>query len=148
MAIPQGYALASGWNAADGSLTLISELLRAYTVPSIGTTLTAKSGLVDTFPIRSLTLNGAARGDGMINATLTFAALPIAAYQYLLATYFSSGTVVSVPMTVVLAQYSISTIWQVWNCYMNLPQPFAQYTYDSQNVIGLSISLTDLILLR
>lgn len=147
MAIPQGYSLASGWNAADGSLTLISELLRAYTVPYMGTTIEPKSGLVDTFPIRSQTLDGASRGDGMISNTLSFAAIPVQAYQYLLATYFSSGTVVSVKMTAVLAQYGVSAVWQKWNCWMNLPQPFQQYTYDSQYMIGLTIQLTDLILL-
>ena len=147
MTIPQGYSLAAGWNAADGSLTLISEILRAYTVPYMGVTIEPKSGLVDTFPIRSQTLDGSQRGDGQISNTLSFAAIPVQAYQYLLSTYFSGGTVVSVKMTFGLAQYGVSSVWQKWNGWFNLPQPFQQGVYDSQYIIGLNILLTDLILL-
>lgn len=148
MTIPVGYSWFPGFNAADGSLVLISDDLAPYTVPALGSLpYTAKSGLIDTFPIRSMTLDGQNRGDGMIMAKLTFTVMPVTAFQYILATYFSSGTVVSVPMTLGLAQYGISTIWQKWNAWMTLPQPFVTYSYDSQNMLGVTISLSDLILL-
>lgn len=147
MALPTDYAWAAGFNAADGSLVTIANDLAPYTLPALGTYLSPKSGLVDTFPIRSQTLDGSQRGDGIIYGSLNFAAMPVTAFRYILSTYFSSGTVVSVPMTVVLAQYSIAAIWQKWNCYMVLPQPFKPYVYDSNFMLNVTIQLSDLILL-
>lgn len=146
MAFVQGYAVAAGWNAADGSLTLVSELLRAYTVPYLGTTLEPRSGLVNTFPIRSLTLNGAERGDGMImNPNWFFGGMPIAAFRYWLTTFFSSGTVTSVPLTIVTARYDVSAIWVKANVHAQLPIQGVDYTYDSQNAISLTQRFGDYI---
>lgn len=146
MTFPQDYAYAPGFDAADGDLVLVSEDLRPYTIPAMGTTIFPKSGLVNTFPVRLTTLDGAEDGGGMINNLIWgFAGFPIAALRYQITTYWAGGTVISVPMTIVTARNEIAGIWVKGNAWMILPTQNVDYFYDSGYAIPYQIRFGDFI---
>lgn len=151
MTLPTSYALYPGWNAADSDLVLVSTVLAPYVTPYMGAVqIEPRSGLVNTYPIRSQTLDGSERGDGMINLTPEvgawfFGALPIGALQYWITTYFSGGSVTSVPMTIATRRYEQSTTLVKANVYAQLPVQGVDFVYDSGWALGLQQRFGDFV---
>jgi len=144
MTLPTTYAWYPGWNAPDGSLVTVYNDLAPYCTPYMGISIEPKSGLVNTFPIRSLTLDGASRGDGMIPVGWQMG-MPIQAWVHIISAYFSGGTVTSVKMTIVTARYELATPFVKANVWMNLPIQTVDYNYDSQYIPSVNLGFTDYI---
>lgn len=146
MALPTDYAIAAGWNAADGSLVTIPTLLSAYTLPTMGAVqLTPKSGLVNPYPIRTLPLSSRERGDGTVNEEWYFAAMPMTGFRYLMSTYFGSSAGKGVPVTICTARYDTSAIWYKFNAFWSYPAQKVDYVYDSLWALDLTLRFTDLV---
>lgn len=144
MTLPLDSAWGAGWNVPDGSLVLFSTDLSPYTVPRMGITITPRAPLIDMFPIRSLTLDGSERGDGQVNLNWGVAGVYYAAEGYIEDTYLSGGTIVSAKMTIVTWQRNHNVL-KKFNCWLNLPKPGQDYSYDSNFVLDLQLRFTDLI---
>ena len=136
------YAIATGHNVSLGSLTNFED------IPELafgGRNLPPRSQPVDTFPVRTLLMNGRVRGDGMINQVLTWDVLPVLGLKALIDDYLTTGgaVVVSKPCTLYTRLHDLDT-YKRYNAYIVYPQPNEDYNYDRTYVFNLNLQFTDL----
>lgn len=139
------YRWATGHGVALGSLVNVEDDLLPYTR---GVRIAPKTQPVDPFPVRVKTLDGLVHGDGAINHAWTFAALPIAALDYIIDTYLvtTGSQVVSKAITIYTRRHDRLTYTR-YNAYLVLPQPDADYTYNKKLVFNLRLTFSNLVAL-
>lgn len=141
----QLYAWAAGHNVALESLANIANEVGARNRRVTGGKLFPvgiKSSLLDTFPTRRRLRSGKERGDGMVDTALDMT-LAKFGVKYILDTYQSSGTVVSVAQTVYIRRHEFDS-YARYNCWLVLPKPEEDITYLRQNVFQVRFRLLDL----
>ena len=116
------YAFAAGWNVALGNLHNVQDTLYPLNVLNGKPVLvTIASSIIDPFPVRVGTVDGAESGDGYVNQDW-FLSLVVGGYKYLLDTFFSSETVVATPLTVYTRRHEHADFVR-YNVQAILPSP-------------------------
>lgn len=143
------YRWAAGHGIALGSLKNVETDIGAFNRRRAGTALRRvgiASPPLDRFPIRSPLDAGYERGDGIINTQWRLILCTLG-YKYVLDTYLSGGTVVSVPMTIYTRIHRAGS-YARYNTYLTLPSPEkGTERYLRQDVWELTFDWTVLIAL-
>ena len=116
------YAFAAGFNVALGSLNhAVNHLGSRNRITANGRLypVTIRSSLIDPFPVRTQAQDGGESGDGFLTQDW-FLTLAVYGFKFLVDTYFSSETVVTVPLTVYTRRHMFDTFAR-YNCYGILP---------------------------
>lgn len=117
------YRWSPGHDVALGSLAHVGTQLLPYNRKAIGSArrwVGIQSPPLSEFPVRDVALSGKPRGDGFVNTrwTLVLGVLAVAFVEDYL---FSSGTVVSAPVTIYTRQHVRGTTYLRRNAYIELP---------------------------
>lgn len=139
------YRWASGFNVALANLRNVETDLFPYTTPRLTAPL---AGLVNTYPRRTKMLSTRVKGDGTINLEWRFAALPVAALDYIISEYLTplANGDVSAEMTIYTRQAELGTYTR-YNANLVLPQPGIDYTYRQNTVESLVLTFSGLVAL-
>jgi hypothetical protein len=104
-----------------------------------------RAGLVNTLPDRRQTLSQRTYGDGFPTLTWVFDALRIAALDYIIDTYISTGGVENASKAITIYTLRAERGQYVrYNAYLTLPVPGQDYTYRQNAAIGLTLTFTGL----
>ena len=138
--LPYSYSIATGSNVALVSLTNVEDLIWNYTRPR---RIVPRSQPVNAFPVRTTTGSGRVRGDGAIDHSWEFTAIPVAAVDYLMSFLWAAGTVVSTAVTINTRQHELDQYTR-FNAFAILPVPGQDMEYLKQGVMRLTIRFSDL----
>lgn len=137
------YAWANGHGVALAALKQVETDLWPYTHPVL---LAPKARPLNLYPVRSALASGGERGDGFIRYAWGFDAMPIAAFDYILDTYYNGGTGVQHSLTLNVRRHERLSYARC-NAYAFLPNEGDDYTYDRRLVRDLRLRFTVLTLL-
>ena len=141
--LPYSYSIATGSNVALVSLTNVEDLIWNYTRPR---RIVPRSQPVNAFPVRTTTGSGRERGDGAIDHSWEFTAIPVAAVDYLMSFLWAGGTVVSTAVTINTPRHELDEYFRA-NAYAILPVPGQDLEYLRAGVLRMVIRFNDLVAL-
>jgi len=142
-ALGYSYAIALGSGVALASLIDAEDLLWNYTRPR---RIVPRSQPPNLYPVRTTLGSGRVRGDGAIDHSWEFTAIPVAAVDYLMSFLWAGGTVVSTAVTINTPRHELDEYFRA-NAYAILPVPGTDMEYIKQGVMRLTIRFSELVAL-
>ena len=140
-ALGYSYAIGLGSGVALASLIDAEALLYPYTKPR---RIVPRSQMPDTYPVRTTLGSGRVRGDGAIDHSWEYTAIPVAAVDYLMSYLWAGGTVVSTAVTINTPRHDLDDYGR-FNAYAILPVPGTDMEYIKQGVMRLTIRFSELV---
>jgi hypothetical protein len=138
------YRIANNWDISLGSLANVETMLKPYTG---NRSIAPVSQFLEPFPIRERTLDGVERGEGTLSIVWTFRALPLAAFQYLIDTFFtvSGAQVASRQVTIYTRNHKFQ--YARYNANVQRPVVGAEYSHRKGFVVDITIRFDGLVAL-